>query len=48
LAKEGSLLVDFAKFDEDIMAKISGLIGDPRKHIKLPLLDIANKIVSSL
>ena len=48
LAKENSLLVDFAKFDEDIMAKISNLIGDPRKHIKLPLLDIANKIVSSL
>lgn len=48
LNEEESPLYDFAKFDEDIMAKITELIGDPRQHVKYRHLGIANKIVSNL
>lgn len=46
LSEEESPLFDFAKFDQELMAKITDLIGHPvAKH---PYLGIANKIVNNI
>lgn len=46
LSKKNSPLSDFAKFDEDLFAKITELFGEPTA--KYPHLDIANKIINSI